>query len=261
MRVVSLQLPIRLGDLDSNREKFLSALPEVIDEQPTIILLPEMWGTGFDYENLVSFSKHTDGICKDIAGRLNESTLIIFSLPERNYNKVYNTVFAVSSDGVTARYRKNFLFSPLGEDTYIDKGKGISVFEFSGVKVGLLLCYELRFPELFRMTAFAGADIIAVPAIWPEMKKDHWLTLLKARAIENQCFIAGCNTSVMHTSKKDMPCGFSAVFDPWGEALYEPRAGEGIFYAEISHDKVREIREKIPSFDDAENAFFIQRKN
>lgn len=260
MRVLSLQLPMTLGDVKSNRDKFLSALSEVIDEQPSIVILPEMWATGFDYQNLNRFSGQTEEICNDISRRLNENTLVISALPERNYNKVYNTVYAVSSAGVIARYRKNFLFTPLDEHVYIDNGKGITVFEFMGVKIGLLLCYEIRFPELFRMTALAGAELITVPAVWGAVKKEHWLTLLRARAIENQCYIAGCNTSVMH-GRKDMPCGYSAMFDPWGGAMFEPSEEEGVYSAVMEPAKVAEIREKIPSFNDALNAFVIERKN
>ncbi|GAB1534774.1 carbon-nitrogen family hydrolase [Geovibrio sp. ADMFC3] len=260
MRILSLQFPMRLGDIESNKEKFLAVLSEVIDEQPSIIILPEMWATGFDYQNLNGFSRQTEEICNIISERLNENTLVISTLPEGNYNKVYNTVYAVSAKGVIASYRKNFLFTPLNEHVYIDNGKGITLFEFMDVKVGLLLCYEIRFPELFRMTARAGAELIAVPAVWGAMKKEHWLTLLRARAIENQCYIAGCNTSVMH-GRKDMPCGYSVMYDPWGEAVYEPSAEEGVYTGFMESAKVAEIREKIPSFDDALNAFVIERKN
>lgn len=259
MQIISLQLPVWLGNLHKNRGKFLSALSEVIDDEPSIILLPEMWATGFDYGSLVPLSESTEEICDDISGRLNENTLVISTLPERNYNKVYNTVFAVTSKGVIASYRKNFLFTPLREHEYIDRGTETTVFEFLGVKVGLLLCYEIRFPELFRLTARAGAEIIAVPAIWGAVKKDHWLTLLRARAIENQCFIAGCNTSMMH-GRKDMPCGYSAFFDPWGEPMYEPSSAEGVYTASFEPEKVKEIRDTVPSYYDALNAFVIEKR-
>lgn len=259
MRVLSFQLPMKLGNISSNKEKFLSSLSEVVDEQPSIVILPEMWATGFDYKNLNKFSEETEKICSEISSMLNKNTLVISTLPEGNYNKVYNTIYAISSDGVIASYRKNFLFTPLNENAYIDNGDGITVFEFMNVQIGLLLCYEIRFPELFRLTASAGAEIIIVPAVWTAAKKDHWLTLLRARAIENQCYIAGCNTSVMH-GKKDMQCGYSAMFDPWGEFVYQPSADEGIYEGYFNSNEVKEIREKIPSFNDALNSFVINRK-
>jgi len=256
MRILSLQLPMYLSDLEKNRDTFLGELSQLIDEKDSIILLPEMWGCGFDYKNLNSFAEKTDELIQEIQSVINENTLVISSLPEKNQNKVYNTVYAVSKSGVIGKYRKNFLFSPMREDEYIDKGNNITVVDFKGVKVGLQLCYEIRFPELFRLSAFAGADVIVVPAVWPEMKKEHWLTLLRARAIENQCYIAGCNTSVM-SGKKPMNCGFSATIDPWGTFCFEPSADEGVYEAEIDPEMVKDIREKIPSFDDARNTFEI----
>lgn len=257
MKIISLQLPVRLSEVENNLSVFKEAISQVSGNDDTIIILPEMWMCGFDYENLVSFSEKSAEAMSSIQHIINDNTLIISSLPERNQNKVFNTVYAFSKNGILAEYRKNFLFSPMGEDKYIDKGKGIKVFDFKGVRVGLLLCYEIRFPEMCRLTAFAGADLIAVPAIWPQIKKEHWLTLLRARAIENECYIAGCNTSVMH-GKKDMACGYSAAFDPWGETLYEPSADEGICTAEIDTAVVKEIRTKIPSFYDARESFDIR---
>lgn len=257
MNVISLQLPVRLSEADRNASVFLEAISQVSDNEDTIIALPEMWMCGFDYDNLVSFSEKSAETLSSIQSIINDNTLVISSLPERNQNKVFNTVYAVTKNGVLGKYRKNFLFSPTGEDKYIDKGKGVTVVDFKGVNLGLLLCYEVRFPEMCRLTAFAGADVIVLPAIWPQMKKDHWMTLLRARAIENECYIVGCNTSVMH-GRKDMPCGFSAAYDPWGEPLFEPSAEEGVYKAVINKDFVTEIRTKIPSFNDAKDLFDIR---
>ncbi|MGE4265962.1 MAG: nitrilase-related carbon-nitrogen hydrolase [Deferribacterales bacterium] len=257
MKIISLQLPVRLSEVDENLRKFKNGISQVIDGEDSIIILPEMWACGFDYRRLVEFSERTHGIINEIQDIINDNTLVISSLPERNQNKVFNTVYAVSKNGIAATYRKNFLFSPMKENEYIDNGSGITVFDFKGVKVGLLLCYEVRFPEMFRMTAFAGADIITVPAIWPQMKKEHWLTLMRARAIENQCYVAGCNTSVM-MGKKDMPCGFSAAYDPWGEPMFEPAGEEGVYTSYADAAVVEDIRTKIPSFLDAKGFFTIK---
>jgi len=254
MKIISLQLPVSLSRVDENLRRFKEGISQVVDNEDSIIILPEMWACGFDYGRLVEISERTLSVVEEIQGIINDNTLVISSLPERNQNKVFNTVYAVTKNGIAATYRKNFLFSPTREDEYIDRGRGVTVFDFKGSKIGLLLCYEVRFPEMFRMTAFAGADIIAVPAIWPQMKKEHWLTLMRARAIENQCYVAGANTSVMQ-GKKDMPCGFSAAFDPWGEPLFEPVADEGIFCAYADKNIVEDVRTKIPSFYDAREFF------
>jgi len=260
VRVVLFQLPVVLSDFEKNRNVFLDILTQGIDKQDTIVIFPEMWGCGFDYKNLLLFAEKTEEVISEIQNIINENTLVVSTHPESNQNKVFNTVYAVAKDGIKGKYRKNFLFSPTGEDKYFDTGSEICVVDFKGLKVGLLLCYEIRFPELFRLTAEAGADIITIPAVWPEVKTMHWQTLTRARAIENQLYIAGCNCSVMHTSKKDMACGYSIVYDPWGEALFEPSGEEGVYACEIDKAMVTDIRGRIPSFSDALNSFRIDRR-
>lgn len=259
MKVVSLQLPVLLSDLEANKKRFLEALKQNVDDKETIVILPEMWGTGFDYRNLSVFAEQTDEILSEIRGIINDNTLVISTHPEKNQNKVFNTVYAVSKSSVLGRYRKNLLFSPTGENEFFDTGRETCVVDFKGMKVGLLLCYEIRFPELFRLTAYAGAEIITVPAVWPEVKREHWQTLTRARAIENQLYIAGCNCSVMHTRKKDMACGYSVAYDPWGEMLISSEPGEGVYSCEVNKETVSDVREKIPSFSDAQDAFEIKR--
>lgn len=259
MKVFALQLPVSLGNVEKNRSDFIDKIKAVSDDSPSIFVLPEMWLTGFDYKNLVRHSELTEDICTELASILKENDLVISSLPEKNGKKVFNTIYAVTKDGVAAKYRKNLLFSPTRENEYIDSGDNIIVFEHFGVKIGLHLCYEIRFPELFRMSAFLDADVFLVPAVWPGNKKAHWQTLTRARAIENQCYLVGANCSVMHTTKQDMPCGFSVAFDPWGEPLFNESEESGVFVCEINPEKVKEIRNSIPSFYDAKDTFQIHK--
>jgi len=260
MRVVSLQLPVYLGDVEKNVNNFTDEIAQIVDDQPTIFLLPEMWACGFDYEKLLEYSKETEQILNRLSEIIGDNDLVIATNPEENYNKVYNTVYAVGKNGVKAKYRKNFLFTPMKEDVYIDKGNNLCVFDHCEIDLALHCCYEIRFPELFRQSAFNGAKVILVPAIWPGMKKDHWMTLLRARAIENQCYVIGCNCSIMHTRKKPMLCGFSAAYDPWGTPLFDSLEEEGVYAAEIDVNLVDEVREKIPSFSDANETYIINRR-
>jgi predicted amidohydrolase len=142
MKILSLQLPVWLSDLEKNRKTFLEKIAELTSDKATIMLLPEMWGCGFDYDNLKSFAEETEFVLKEIMGIINDNTLVISTLPEKNQNKVYNTVYAVTKNGVIGKYRKNFLFSPLRENEYIDNGNNITVVDFMGVKIGLQLCYQ-----------------------------------------------------------------------------------------------------------------------
>lgn len=255
-----MQYPVSLGDLEQNKQLFLNELSNQTHHGDGIFVLPEMWATGFDYANIELLAEHTPYICKDISKQLENDSIVISSLPEASDGRIYNTIFAIDSDGVKAAYRKNMLFSVMKEDQYFTAGNGITVFEYKGLQIGLLTCYEIRFPELFRMTANKGADLIIVPAIWPANKKDHWLTLLKARAIENQCFIAGCGTSVMKTKKKDMSCGYSVVYDPWGQTVAAAAEENTVLHCSIELEKIKEVRNTIPSFTEAKRLFDINRK-
>lgn len=262
MKIACIQKDVYLGDISRNTKTFLPEVESLSNDQYNIIILPEMWATGFDYQHLQSHSKNTDNLINEIAKLLSKDTLVISSLPENDAGKIYNTIFAINSEGIVSTYRKNFLFSPLKEDQYFSKGTSLSIFNFNNARISLHTCYEIRFPELFRIAAFQGSQLMLVPAIWPAEKKNHWVTMLKARAIENQCFVVGCNASNAHTLKKTINCGVSLVVDPWGSTLEESAASiESIVKTEIDLNMCSEIREKIPSLKDASEVFVIKKKS
>jgi len=262
MKIACIQKDVYLGDISRNTDTFLPEVESLSNEQYNIIILPEMWATGFDYQHLQFHSKNTDYLINEIAKLLSKDTLVISSLPENDAGKIYNTIFAINSEGIVSTYRKNFLFSPLKEDQYFSKGNSLSIFNFNNARISLHTCYEIRFPELFRIAAFQGSQLMLVPAIWPAEKKNHWVTMLKARAIENQCFVVGCNASNAHTLKKTINCGVSLVVDPWGSTLEESAASiESIVKTEIDLNMCSEIREKIPSLKDASEVFEIKKKS
>ncbi|HCW93764.1 MAG TPA: hypothetical protein DHM44_08790 [Flexistipes sinusarabici] len=262
MKISCIQKDVYLGNISKNLDTFLPEIESASGDNCDIILLPEMWATGFDYNNLQSHSKNTPDILNKLSSIAGGNSVIISSLPENKEGEIYNTLYAVDSSGIKAVYRKNFLFSPLKEDQYFSKGCHMTVFEHNGVKLSLHTCYEIRFPELFRMAAFEGSQLMIVPAIWPAEKQNHWKTMLKARAIENQCFVAGCNAGNAHTSKKVINCGVSLICDPWGTILAEgSESREEVVQFNVDIAKCSEIREKIPSFNDAKNVFEIKRKS
>jgi predicted amidohydrolase len=259
MNIACIQYPILLGDLEKNFEVFLPQVNQISSQIEALIVLPEMWVSGFDYDNLKSIAQKTDYLCNEIASNLKNNSIAIASMAEMEDDKIFNTVFAIDSNNVIAKYRKNFLFSPMKEDQYFSKGNEICLFKHKGVNISLHTCYEIRFPEMFRMAAYRGSELMIVPAIWPSQKVEHWLTLLRARAIENQCFVVGCNTSSMFTSKKEIVCGFSSVYSPWGELVVSAQKEETVIECNIEINKVKEVRETIPSLKDSINSFKIQK--
>ncbi|MHA7270836.1 carbon-nitrogen hydrolase family protein [Arthrobacter sp. HLT1-20] len=159
----------------------------------------------------------------------------------------YNTVVAVDDDGgILGTYRKLHLYDAFSykESSRIKPGdRGITVVDIGGFKVGLMTCYDLRFPELARSLAVAGAELLCVSAAWfkGEHKVDHWETLLKARAIENTCWVAAAGTSSDHC------IGHSAILDPMGiPADFLNEEPEGIATADATHRRVEEVREFLP---------------
>ena len=159
----------------------------------------------------------------------------------------YNTLVAIEADGrIAGTYRKLHLYDAFSysESTRIKAGdRGIQVVELGGLRVGLMTCYDLRFPELARALAVQGADLIAVPAAWfkGEHKIDHWETLLKARAIENTVWVAAAGTSSGHT------IGHSAILDPMGvPQIFLGEETEAVATADVVRNRIEEVREYLP---------------
>ncbi|MGA1846485.1 nitrilase-related carbon-nitrogen hydrolase [Deferribacter abyssi] len=260
MKIGLIQNYVKLGDIDHNKALFFNEISSLLKESPDFIILPEMWLTGFDYENILKFSEYTYSIINELQNLLHDDTMIISSLPEPANPKVYNTIFVFNSSKIVTKYRKNFLFSPLREDNYFQKGDSITLFENKGIKVGLHTCYEIRFPELFRLSTYKGAELFFIPAIWPADKKNHWLTLIKARAIENQAFVIGCNASRINTKKKEITCGYSLIVDPWGNEIFTADDKSLSTTVVIDLSKIKKVRDTIPSLKDAMKAFEINKK-
>ncbi|SHE55027.1 Predicted amidohydrolase [Desulfacinum infernum DSM 9756] len=161
--------------------------------------------------------------------------------------RVFNTAVVLNAEGeLLAQYRKLHLFDALSvrESATMFPGDGLPpVVSIDGLGVGVAICYDLRFPELFRHLADSGADLALVLSAWYQgsMKEDHWLTLLRARAIENTFYVAGCN--LIGASF----CGRSSVFDPFGTPIASAIESEDCLVAKISRGRVHSVREKLPA--------------
>ncbi|MCP4403973.1 MAG: carbon-nitrogen hydrolase family protein [bacterium] len=166
-------------------------------------------------------------------------------IPEQH--RVYNSAILLAPKGnVVATYRKLHLFDALKvqESKTMKAGSEVPpLVQIGGFTVGVAICYDLRFPELFRQLAHRGADLILVPSAWyaGPLKEDHWLTLLRARAIENTCYVAGVNQS------GSAFCGRSVVFDPFGVPLADAGEGENLLRVQLEATRLAEVREKLPS--------------
>jgi predicted amidohydrolase len=160
-----------------------------------------------------------------------------------------NTAVYFDSDVANlGTYSKVHLFGPMQEVEYLSAGDSLTVVETGWGKVGLAICYDLRFPELFRAYALAGVQAVILVAEWPLPRLEHWRTLLRARAIENQMFIFACNR-VGKTGKTEF-FGRSCLLDPCGEVIIEAGDGAGVYTAELDLDQINEVRASMPVFTD-----------
>jgi len=136
------------------------------------------------------------------------------------------------------------LFPLMNEDMYLTPGTGPVTFATPWGKVGLGICYDLRFPEFFLPYALDDISLVLLPAEWPHPRLHHWRTLLQARAIENQLFVAACNR--VGRSGETHFFGHSMVISPWGEVLLEAGEQEVLLTTEVDLDRVREARTRLP---------------
>lgn len=145
-------------------------------------------------------------------------------------------------------YSKAHLFQLMDEHLYLSSGSGDGSFELEGITAAGFICYDIRFPEWIRKHTSQGAGIIFVSAEWPLARLDHWQSLLKARAIENQCFVAACNRAGKDPANEF--AGHSMVIDPLGRTLAEAGRGEAVIRAEIDLVDIEKARGQIPVFED-----------
>lgn len=245
----AIQFTVNQGDVDANLAYVRSALKRAADRGARLAVLPEMWSSGFAYKNLSELALRTAGIVDELLGLSRELGLVIVgSMPEPHGAKVFNTIHVIDNGRLAGTYRKMHLFSLLGEDKAFDSGDGWLVADTSIGRVGVIVCYDLRFPELSRRLALEGADVICVPAQWPKPRQEHWRTLLRARAIENQLYVVSCNACGA-IGKLDF-FGMSMVIDPKGEVLAEAGEEQSEIFGTLDPREMESWRGTIPCFSD-----------
>ncbi len=223
-----LQFSVRLGDMGANLDTVKRGLADLDPGGPGVVVLPELWSAGFAYDTLHEQAAKTPALIEVLARLAAKYGVhLAGSLPELVLTDldslVYNTLFTVGPHGVVGSYRKQQLFAPIEEDRYFTAGDDPQPVTTELGRIAGLVCYDLRFPDLAASQAASGAGLLLVSAQWPGMRKEHWRTLLRSRAIENQMFVAACNRC--GTSGNLDFAGHSMVVAPDGTVLAE--AGEG----------------------------------
>ena len=256
VKLLGIQMQSVFDDKITNYQKIAKILEENADFEPDLVLLPETFNSGYCAKN---FKKNAEPIPNDqtsmfLSGfaqkyNTNIAGSMIESCPDKSLKNTL-VIFGRKGELIT-KYHKTHLFSHQGaeEGNYLTAGDKIVVAELDFGKIGLSICYDLRFPRMFRKMALEGAEIILCPAAWPEVRQEHWEILNKARAIENQVFIFGVN-QVGKVTPKRADAGCSVLIDPWGEVISSLGAEEGVLKAEIDLHKIDEVRKKLPVWQD-----------
>ncbi|UJL46242.1 carbon-nitrogen family hydrolase [Virgibacillus sp. NKC19-16] len=253
MKHAVYQMDIIAGDPGANRLKVEKWVNRTVkEEQPDIIVLPEMWTTGYTLAELEKLAdvdgEPTTSFLKNMASRHNIN-IIGGSIANKKEDGIYNSSIVIDDRGnVIYQYDKIHLVPMLDEPRYLTGGKEkVQVFELGGVKMGLIICYDLRFPELARSLALQDVQILYVVAQWPTARKEHWKALQVARAIENQMYVVSSNRIGSYDGVDFS--GNSMVIDPWGNVL---KAGSGTeeetIVETLSLELVPKIRKDVPIF-------------
>ncbi len=252
MRVALIQMDIALGRPEQNRKR-AAALVREAAQGADLVMLPEMWTTGYCLPDLAGKLADREGEPTGafLAKLAREcGVYLVGSVADERDGRIYNRATVYGPDGARlAAYDKVHLVPMMDEHRYLAPGAALGMADLGGVRAGLAICYDLRFPELFRTLALAGAQLMLIPAEWPAQRASHWRTLLTARAIENQCFVLGCNR--VGRDAANAFAGSSMVVDPMGNVLAEAgEQEERILRAEIDLAEVQRVRERIPVFRD-----------
>ena len=253
MRVACLQMDMKLGMPQENFCRAEKLISEAVKQKPDVLVLPETWNTGFfPKENLNQLCCND---CKEVnlcIGALAKKygvNIVAGSVSNVRDGRVFNTATVFNRQGeCIASYDKTHLFTPMGEDNYYTKGDRLCRFTLDGVRCGVIICYDLRFPELTRRLALQGLDVLFVVSQWPAERVFHLRSLTTARAIENQIFVVCCNSCGQ--ADRTLYGGNSSIIDPLGKTLAIAGEGQQIITADCDIQAFSEICEKIPVFRD-----------
>jgi omega-amidase len=224
-----------------------------------LLLLPELWASGYDLSRASRYAASLgEPPFRDMASLARKHHLwVAGSLLEANPSgPPYNTLAVFDPDGdLAGSYRKVHLFPPMEETIYLAPGDRAVVLDLPWGATGLATCYDLRFPELWRRMREGEARLVLTPAEWPERRVGHWRILLQARAIENQCVVAGCNRAGQ--DRDGTFGGHSGVIDPWGQIVAEAGAEPTLLLAPVDLAEVDRTRTLFPFFDDRQPDAYV----
>jgi omega-amidase len=251
VKIAAAQIACTLGDRSANLGKMRDFAARAKAAGAELVVFPEMADTGYAMrvirEQATTWSEGAVPELQKIARAL--AIMIISGVSEKEAGLIYNSQVVIDATGaIVAKYRKTHLFAPIEEDKCCSPGDRFVNVDFAPFKLGLTICYDLRFPEIYRALAVEqGATAFIISSAWPFPRVEHLRVLATARAIENQSYVVLAN----RVGKDDgVPfCGSSAVIDPYGVVVAGASADrEELIVAEISHEVLEQVRVRMTVF-------------
>jgi len=253
MQIALIQQAISAGNKQINYDTVTRLVEQAVSlsPKPDLIVLPELWSTGYalaDLDRLASVEGDEEAAFLGALAKKHQVWFAGGSVAAKTKEGITNRAQIIDRNGLLqARYDKVHLVPMLHEDKYLAAGSSLCIQQIEGITFGFAICYDIRFCEFIRKLALGGAQVLAVAAEWPLVRLSHWQALLRARAIENQCYVLAANNVAMG----DAPfAGHSVAHGPDGSTLCQFEFQEGVKQVRVDLQTVEHIRTAVPVFKD-----------
>ncbi|MCQ2754935.1 MAG: hypothetical protein MJ231_07825 [bacterium] len=265
INLLAIQLGSEIDNFDSNVQKAQNLMECALQRQSAdFVFLPEVWTCGWDCESFLNFAETVESskaikMLKNIAKKYNVNIIGGSLIIKKDDGTYVNACSVVNRNGeLVCTYEKNHLFSYYGdnEGDYITRGDNPVMVELDGIKIGLTICYDIRFPEIYRAYRIAGADILVNMAAWGAKKKIPWDSMTTARAVENQTyFVALTQTGTLRNGEKNL--GHSMIIDYKGDIMSEIDKIEGSISATVDLAEMYQFRDKCTVLNDIQDSYEV----
>jgi len=263
MKISLAQFEVTRANAEANLARIAELAAQARASGSDLLCLPEMCTTGFDWEYNRAHLDAAGAQVETVASIAKTHSIAICGsfLEQTEAGNAANCFHYFDGKGaLLARYRKLHLFTLFHEERHVEAGNEYITFETGGARFGAAICYDLRFPELFRATTEAGAIIQLLPAAFPHPRLEHWRTLVRARAIENQTYFVAINQCGVEGHGSSVGeiryFGHSMVIDPWGEIVAEADEVPCLLQVEIDLALVAKVRSKLSAWEDRRKNVF-----
>ena len=256
------QLNCVAGDVTTNVENVVRQIHAAAAQSSALVVFPEMCDTGYEMDTILRTASSWDAApYMTVAKTARERKIAVaIGLSERKSEGIYNSVAVINADGeLIARHRKTHLMNvdPVREVRHLRAGDSLRTFEFGGFRFGLVICYEVRFPEVSRALAVSGAEVLLVQAAFPHARREHWKVLTRARAIENQAYVVAVNRVGSDGGMEF--AGTSVAYDPYGVVEAEgTEQDEALLFTTLRRENLERVREGLRVFDDRRESVYLR---